>query len=641
MSVSSEFLSKLSSVQQKAACDLYGPCLIYAGAGSGKTRTLIGRILCLLDSGVLPERIVCITFTNKAADEILERLQLELHQDISSKLNVSTFHSFCAKLLRIHGKHIGIPNNYTIYDRRDSLVAINEALSDYDNEYKVTPNNLLDSISNLKSGLESPIGFIDSVEDTPINRFIYTIYVDYTALLNDYNAIDFDDLLVKGWQLFTSTTPLLNDIQHSYDFLLIDEYQDTNYAQSMLAEAIIKYTGNLCAIGDPRQSVYGFRGADYKIIMDFESTHPGASKHILNENYRSTQTIVGASESLIKNNTLRPDYICNSTRCKGNNIKIVNHYNGEEEALSIVKDIEDKHAKGMDYSKFAILYRVNMLSRMFEHALSLYRIPYTIVGDVGYWARQEVKDVIAYLKLALNTEDDVAFQRVVNSPRRGVGNVTIKKLRGLQLDKSMYDTLQYPLPGLSKVSSNGLKEFSIHVKNIQKLIAANSSVRDIIRYIIIDTKLLLHYEKTNEANKVDNLKELVASATDFDKMFPGDVCRFLETAVLSNSRSGNTSSDNVVSIMSLHQCKGLEFLFVYIAGIEEGILPHARAYLSGDIEEIEEERRLLYVGMTRAIDELSLHCVRFRGLMSNNSLHLPSRESEFLLEIDEQYISRV
>jgi len=630
-----------------------GPCLIYAGAGSGKTRTLIYRVAYLLETGVSPSEIVCITFTNKAALEISERLHGLLGNLLAESIQISTFHSFCAKLLRKFGSYVDVPVGFTIYDEEDSLEVIRRAAA-YCGVDKSTipPTELLHKISKAKSQLISPTDYANKATK-PIHDLIYKVYLVYTEELNTCRAIDFDDLLVKAWQLVAKNSHGAKLVQNTYRHLLVDEYQDINLAQAAFAEAFIAHTNNFCAIGDPRQSIYGFNGADYRIITNFEKLHPGSSVHILPSNYRSTGNIVGVAESLAACNTLKSNYTCNSTRGLGNSIHLIAYDNPNDEALGTARTIQRLHRQGRPYSDFGIMFRTNIMSRPIESALAINSVPYTVIGNTKYWSRKEIKDVVAYLRLLFNPYDDIAFKRIVNIPLRHVGKVTIQKLEDLRHGRSLWETAVSCCPANALYNKSagwkGLRAFIVYIQKLHGYLQSKITIEELLEKIC-SKEFTDYYRKDikHELN-VENLKQVA-------KTFPGPAkdCleNFLEKIALSSpttendstqrteshSKGSKASCNGSVSVMSLHQCKGLEFPVVFLLGVEENVLPHIKALknTADFTDSIEEERRLFYVGITRAMENLYISYTRNRVWAGNTIITNPSR---FLFDIDNRYVT--
>lgn len=642
-------LEGLNEEQHRAVIHDKGPLLILAGAGSGKTRVLTHRIAYLIDAmGVNPWSILALTFTNKAAGEMRERIDNIVGfgaQDIW----VSTFHSTCVRILRRHIEAIGYERNFTIYDADDQKSLMKDVCKHINIDTKqYRERTILNQISAAKDMLISPEKFGAEVSGD-LNKEVYAkAYREYQKRLFQANALDFDDLIFKTVELFQHHPDILEYYQRRFQYILVDEYQDTNTAQfeliRLMANAITPEgtrERNLCVVGDDDQSIYKFRGANIYNILNFENQYPDATVIKLEQNYRSTQNILDAANHVIKNNSMRKDKRLWSAREEGTPISYTQFENEYEEANGITTDIFNGVNEGnASYRDFAILYRTNAQSRVFEEKLVARNIPYKIVGAVNFYQRKEIKDILAYLRTIDNAKDDISVKRIINVPKRGIGLTTIDRVTNYALahDISFYEALQSHeyIDGLSRASA----KLSAFVSLIEDLKRRLSDPAYTIEQLITDlleetqyTEAVLAEEETEKAQtRLENIQELIGKAITFETEFEGQptLGEFLEEVSLVADIDSVEDTNDLVLLMTLHSAKGLEFPNVYLCGMEDGVFPGYMAISGDDPDEIEEERRLCYVGITRAMNRLSLSCARSRMRNGEQQFNRPSR---FISEI--------
>ncbi|MGB2937928.1 MAG: UvrD-helicase domain-containing protein [Phycisphaerae bacterium] len=628
-------LDDLTPSQAEAVQHGEGPLLILAGAGSGKTRVITRRIAYLMDRGVPAHAILAITFTNKAAGEMRDRtsaLVLGERQPF-----VSTFHSFCARMLREYGDLVGADPRFTIYDAADQEAAVKRALAQLNlDPMRFAPDRMRDRISSAKNHLRRAAEFTAGADDWTAKR-IARVYEVYEAALGESNALDFDDLLMKV-AIGLRDNPEFRDLLHDrFYYILIDEYQDTNHAQYVIARLLAGRRRNLCATGDPDQSIYGWRGAQISNILDFEKDFPDARVIRLEENWRSTKTILAAASGTIRHNTNRKEKDLYTHNDAGEPVCIVQTDDEETEAASIVCRIERLHADGLPYGGAAVFVRTVAQTRALEDALRRARppIPYEVVRGTSFYERREVRDVLAYLEVLHNLRDEVNLGRIINTPPRGIGAKTIESLRawakreGVSLFEATHHAAD--MPDLQPRARAAVARFADLMDRLAS--ARDSGVRDLVEAVITKTGYR-EWLPDDETERRANLDELVTLGARHDALQAKepDLARglegFLETVNLSSDQDGYDESPDRVPLMTLHAAKGLEFPAVFIAGCEEGLLPHERSSDSGD--EIEEERRLLFVGMTRAKHHLVLTHARFRRIHGRTTRCV---KSPFLMEI--------
>ena len=635
-------LDTLNDRQCEAVNHTEGPLLITAGAGSGKTKVLTCRIAHLLELGVSPYRILAITFTNKAAKEMKERVQNLVGAQADS-IWLSTFHSFCAKLLRfeIDGFH-GYTRNFTIYDSSDQLVLIKDCLKKLNlDDKQFTPRSVLATISAAKNVLMDAKAFARQAEDF-FQQKVSEAYELYQAKLKENNALDFDDLLFLAVRLLEEKDDVREKYQERFQYVLVDEYQDTNHAQYGLTKILAAQWRNICVVGDADQSIYAWRGADIRNIIDFTRDYPDAASIKLEQNYRSTKTILNAANAVIDNNESRPRKTLWTENPSGN--KVI-HYQAQtehDEADYIAGAIYNRHEISHEpYGDMAILIRTNAQSRVLEEKLMRYAIPYTMVGGTKFYDRKEIKDVLAYLRLLYNPEDSLSLTRIINVPKRNIGATTMEKVAAYAEGEgiSLFEALSSPdaIP-VTKRAQTSLENFAAMIFDLLNDIDG-MDVLSLIEKVIKDTGYGEMLDKDAEhdpqgESRKENVGEFLSVAKDYMDSNPdGNLQDFLENVALVSDVDDFESSDSKVTLMTLHSAKGLEFPVVFLAGLDEGLFPHSRTLM--DPEQIEEERRLAYVGITRAERQLYVTNAITRTMYGRVSAYMPSR---FLGEIPPELV---
>lgn len=632
----------LNDRQCEAVNHTKGPLLITAGAGSGKTKVLTCRIAHLLELGVAPYRILAITFTNKAAKEMKERVQNLVGAQADS-IWLSTFHSFCAKLLRfeIDGFH-GYTRNFTIYDSSDQLVLIKDCLKKLNlDDKQFTPRSVLGTISAAKNVLMDAKTFAGKAEDF-YQQKVSEAYALYQAKLKENNALDFDDLLFLAVRLLEEKDDVREKYQERFQYVLVDEYQDTNHAQYALTKILAAQWRNICVVGDADQSIYAWRGADIRNIIDFTRDYPDAASIKLEQNYRSTKTILNAANAVIDNNESRPRKTLWTENPSGN--KVI-HYQAQtehDEADYIAGAIYNRHEISHEpYGDMAILIRTNAQSRVLEEKLMRYAIPYTMVGGTKFHDRKEIKDVLAYLRLLYNPEDSLSLTRIINVPKRNIGATTMEKVAAYAEGEgiSLFEALSSPdaIP-VTKRAQTSLENFAAMIFDLLNDIDG-MDVLSLIEKVIKDTGYGEMLDKDAEhdpqgESRKENVGEFLSVAKDYMDSNPdGNLQDFLENVALVSDVDDFESSESKVTLMTLHAAKGLEFPVVFLAGLDEGLFPHSRTLM--DPEQIEEERRLAYVGITRAERQLYVTNAVTRTMYGRISAYMPSR---FLGEIPPELV---
>lgn len=634
----------LNPMQMEAVEYTEGPLLILAGAGSGKTRVLTHRIASLIrDKGVNPWNIMAITFTNKAAGEMRERVDKIVGYG-SERIWVSTFHSSCVRILRRHAERLGYANNFAIYDTDDQKSLIKDIMKRLQMDPKLYRDRaIMAAISSAKDEMIEPDQYrIDAGIDWKLQKYA-AVYAEYQAELKKNNAMDFDDLLVQTVKLFQQFPEVLDYYQEQFRYIMVDEYQDTNTVQFRFVSLLAAKYRNLCVVGDDDQSIYKFRGANIENILSFEHVFPDAKVIKLEQNYRSTQNILNAANEVIANNQGRKAKRLWTENPEGDLINLRQFQSGFEEAEYVAGEItRGVRTEGKKYRDYAILYRTNAQSRLFEEKLLLANVPYKIVGGVNFYARREIKDLLAYLRVIENPEDDLAVLRIINVPRRGIGAATISKVQDWEAEQGIrfYDALleaEY-VPGLMR-SLNKIKSFTSFLQ-VLRAKADYLSVKELLNEIIEETGYVadLQAEGTEEAAaRIENIDELISKIADYEESAEQpSLGGFLqEVALVSDIDSVDEESDYVL-LMTLHSAKGLEFPNVFLAGMEDGIFPSYMTITGDDPSELEEERRLCYVGITRAMQHLTLTCARQRMIRGEVQYNKMSR---FVKEIPRELIS--
>lgn len=624
-------LDGLNREQQQAVQHTEGPLLILAGAGSGKTKVLTVRIAYLLAQGVNPYEILAITFTNKAAKEMKSRVE-GLVGDVANRIWLSTFHSFCAKFLRFElDNFLGYNSNFTIYDTSDSQVVIKAALKALNLDDKYYPvGAMISAISDAKNKLMFASDYRKQARDF-YQQKVADVYEYYERELRKNNALDFDDLLLVAVKLLQSNAAVLDKYSKRFKYVMIDEYQDTNHAQYLLAYLLSSHWKNIAVVGDADQSIYAWRGADIQNILDFEKDYPNCTSIKLEQNYRSTKIILDAANAVIDNNEGRPEKNLWTDKVEGAKIQHFTAQSEHEEAAFIGDTIVKKHdIHGVPYGDMAILYRTNAQSRVLEEALIKRALPYTMVGGTKFYDRKEIKDVLAYLRVLYNPFDDLSLLRIINVPKRSIGATTVSKLQDYARENgtSLFMTLTqlHLVDTIKGKTKEKLEEFGVLIFTLVAEMD-DKSVLDILEAILDRTGYLAQLEESTDPQdqaRAENIGELLSVAKDFQDTNPtGTVEDFLEQVALVNDVDSFEQEESKVTLMTLHAAKGLEFPIVFLGGLEEGLFPHSRTLMNP--EEIEEERRLAYVGITRAEKELYISNATTRTVFGRTSSYLPSR----------------
>ena len=634
-------LTGLNKEQQQAVQHTEGPLLILAGAGSGKTKVLTVRIAHLLAQGVNPYEILAITFTNKAAKEMKSRVE-GLVGDVANRIWLSTFHSFCAKFLRFElDNFLGYNSNFTIYDTSDSQAVIKAALKALNLDDKYYPvGAMIGAISDAKNKLLFASDFRKQARDF-YQQKVADVYEYYERELRKNNALDFDDLLLVAVKLLQSNEAVLDKYSKRFRYVMIDEYQDTNHAQYLLAKLLASHWKNIAVVGDADQSIYAWRGADIQNILDFEKDYPNCTSIKLEQNYRSTKIILDAANAVIENNEGRPKKNLWTDKTEGAKIQHFTAQSEHEEAAFIGDTIAKKHdIHGVPYGDMAILYRTNAQSRVLEEALIKRALPYMMVGGTKFYDRKEIKDVLAYLRVLYNPFDDLSLLRIINVPKRSIGATTVAKLQDYARANgtSLFMTLTqlHLVDTIKGKTKEKLEEFGILIFTLVAEME-DKTVLDILESILDRTGYLAQLEESTDPQdqaRAENIGELLSVAKDFQDTNPnGTVEDFLEQVALVNDVDSFEQEESKVTLMTLHAAKGLEFPIVFLGGLEEGLFPHSRTLMNP--EEIEEERRLAYVGITRAEKELYISNATTRTVFGRTSSYLPSR---FIDEIPEELV---
>ena len=634
-------LTGLNKEQQQAVQHTEGPLLILAGAGSGKTKVLTVRIAHLLAQGVNPYEILAITFTNKAAKEMKNRVE-GLVGDVANRIWLSTFHSFCANFLRFElDNFLGYNSNFTIYDTSDSQAVIKAALKALNLDDKYYPvGAMIAAISDAKNKLLFASDFRKQARDF-YQQKVADVYEYYERELRKNNALDFDDLLLVAVKLLQSNEAVLDKYSKRFRYVMIDEYQDTNHAQYLLAKLLASHWKNIAVVGDADQSIYAWRGADIQNILDFEKDYPNCTSIKLEQNYRSTKIILDAANAVIENNEGRPKKNLWTDKTEGAKIQHFTAQSEHEEAAFIGDTIAKKHdIHGVPYGDMAILYRTNAQSRVLEEALIKRALPYIMVGGTKFYDRKEIKDVLAYLRVLYNPFDDLSLLRIINVPKRSIGATTVAKLQdyaranGMSLFMTL--TQLHLVDSIKGKTKEKLEEFGILIFTLVAEME-DRTVLDILESILDRTGYLAQLEESTDPQdqaRAENIGELLSVAKDFQDTNPsGTVEDFLEQVALVNDVDSFEQEESKVTLMTLHAAKGLEFPIVFLGGLEEGLFPHSRTLMNP--EEIEEERRLAYVGITRAEKELYISNATTRTVFGRTSSYLPSR---FIDEIPEELV---
>ncbi|MGB1125132.1 MAG: ATP-dependent helicase [Phycisphaeraceae bacterium] len=667
---SDPLLAGLTAPQQQAVIHLGGPLLVLAGPGSGKTRVITRRVAHLIQRcGVAPWNILAITFTNKAAAEMGERVGSLLTERQAKATTICTFHSLCARLLRQYADKLELPPGYSIYDSADQKRAMKQALEDLEISSKnFPPANTLATISNAKNELIGPEQYATNA-DNFYDRTVAKAYTRYSEILTKNNALDFDDLLLKTVQLMRKNTDVLDELRSRFQYVLIDEYQDTNHAQFMIANALASEHKNIMATGDPDQSIYGWRGANIQNILEFEDHYPDPTIVRLEQNYRSTKQILNAADALIRNNRGRKHKELWTDNPEGNPVQIVTQYDERGEARWVAETFRDLNTQqGVPYGHMAVFYRVNSLSRVMEEALRDSGIPYQIARGTAFYDRKEVKDAVAYLRAIANPADEVNLLRIINTPARGISATTVKTMQAYTLaeNAAIDAVLANPLvlTNLNTRAQNAIAKFDKILQGWKKTVEQDgvddsidrTSLRYFVERVLRESGLEDHYRNDKsdpDGTRFDNLGELVSAAQQFEQEYIIEIeadsdgrdtdaplkdklLAFLERIALIADIDGLNSEQGQVTLMTLHAAKGLEFPAVAMIGVEDGMLPHQRA--NNDENELEEERRLAFVGITRAQEHLYLTHAKSRTIFGQTQSTMRSRFFDELPENTVQFV---
>lgn len=631
----------LNEQQQEAVFHTEGPLLLLAGAGSGKTRVLTHRIAYLIDQGVNPYHIMAITFTNKAAKEMRERVD-DLVGYGAEHIWVSTFHSTCVRILRRHIDKLGYGNSFTIYDADDQKSLVRQICKQYKIDTKMMPErSIINAISSAKDEFITPSEYEMKHQYDFKKKKIAEIYKEYQKQLKANNALDFDDLIFKTVELFQFHPEVLDYYQERFRYIMVDEYQDTNTIQFQLISMLARKYQNLCVVGDDDQSIYKFRGANVKNILNFENVFPEAETIKLEQNYRSTKNILNAANGVIKNNQGRKSKKLWTENEEGDLIEFHQYGTEYEEARAIIEEIESLAKEGYDYKNMAILYRTNAQSRVFEESFMIKNIPYRIVGGTNFYQRKEVKDILCYLKVVDNGLDDLAVRRIINVPRRGIGAATIDKINTYAIEHNLsfldacFVADEITTLGNAKKKINGFADLIRDFRDKME----QGTLEELFNYITEKTGYIadLKAEESEEAEgRIENINELLNKVVTYEQEAEEpSLSELLEEVALVADIDNLEESDNRVVLMTLHSAKGLEFPYVFICGMEDGIFPSYMTVMSENDDDLEEERRLCYVGITRAKKKLYLSAAKRRMMQGRTQFNKVSR---FVDEIPEELI---
>ena len=624
-------LEGLNDAQRQAVTHINGPLLVVAGPGSGKTRVITRRIAYLVHCGIHPWNILAITFTNKAANEMKQRVEALVTQ---KGIRLSTFHSFCARILREFAARVGYTRDFTIYDAQDSLKVVQQVMKEAGEAREGVTGRLVQAlISAAKGRFQTPEEFAAEARG-PAELVAAGVYGEYQRILKSANAMDFDDLLMMTGVLLRQDEDALGKLRHRHQFVLVDEFQDTSRSQYIIARMLTEKHRDICATGDPDQSIYGWRGADITNILDFERDYPEAKVVFLDRNYRSTATILSAANNVVSANTMRKERTLTTENPVGEKIRLIGASNSADEASGITATVKRLLAEGLPPKEIAVFYRVNALSREIEEAFIKEALPYQIVGAVEFYARKEIKDVLSYLRLAVNPADEVSLSRAVSTPARGLGAKAMEGLKGWASEArmSLWDAFgaDGAKAGLPPRARKAVEEFLSLVGRVSQ--AGRAGATEAVEIAVHESgyaRMLEQSKDPQDRERLENLKELVNAAAQYDGDNPdGRLVGFLEQVALIADIDTWHDREDRVTLMTMHAAKGLEFRAVLVAGLDEGILPHASS--SSDKVELEEERRVFFVAMTRAKERLFLFRADERMMHGTWRYGIPSR---FLREI--------
>ncbi|MBC8586752.1 DNA helicase PcrA [Paratissierella segnis] len=626
-----DFLAGLNDRQKEAVLHTEGPLLIMAGAGSGKTKVVTHKIAYLIKGmNIFPGNILAITFTNKAANEMKTRVASLLKTSVDD-MWMGTFHSICVRILRRNIDKIGYDRSFTIYDRDDQVTLIRECIKERNlNKENYKESTILSRISSFKDSQVDPDEYINVNYKDFRERNVGELYQLYQNKLKEYNALDFDDLLIKAVELFELNPGILDYYQRKFKYIFVDEYQDTNKIQYRLVKLLSERFKNICVVGDSDQSIYSWRHADITNILDFEKDFPGAKVVLLEQNYRSTQSILNVANSVIKNNSSRKDKNLWTAKDEGRSVLYERLEYSEEEAYYVSRKIHELVFKGYKLSDIAILYRTNVQSRIFEEAFVNERLPYKLVGGLKFYDRKEVKDILAYLKFIQNPNDNISLRRIINTPKRGIGDATLAKIQdyAIETNDSIYGVLLDidSVNSLSQRAKNSVKPF---VELMNGLMAKMEimGLKDFIEDVINSSGYVADLEKDDTVEsrtRIENIRDFLSVALTFEEKNPeSDMEDFLASVSLLSDVDKTVEDDNLISLMTVHSAKGLEFPVVFLVGMEEGLFPISRSFDSDD--DMEEERRLCYVALTRAKEVLYITSAEKRTIYGSTSYTIPSR----------------
>lgn len=642
-----DYLEGLNDRQREAVLHTEGPLLIMAGAGSGKTRVVTHKIAYLIkEKKVSPGSILAITFTNKAAGEMKERVGKLLNTNVDS-MWMGTFHSICVRILRRDIDKIGYDRSFSIYDRDDQITLIKECIKDINLDKETfKERSVLAQISGFKDEQIDPDKYINENYGDYYARNVGEIYALYQKKLKQYNALDFDDLIIKAVELLRAEQEIRGYYQQRFQYVFVDEYQDTNKIQYNLIKLLSAGHDNICVVGDSDQSIYGWRGADISNILDFEKEFAGAKVVLLEQNYRSTQNILTVANKVIKNNYTRHDKNLWTDNVEGDPIRYEQLDYSDEEGQFVSREIQQFIYKGYKASEIAILYRTNAQSRSFEESFMRIGLPYKIVGGLRFYDRKEVKDIIAYLKAIQNPNDNISIKRIINTPKRGIGLATIDKIEEYAMENG--DSLYGALLDIDRIDSltgrarNSVKPF-VDLMNIFMAKKEIMGIKDFIEELIYASGYIPDLEKENTieaTTRIDNIKEFLSVALTFEEQNPeAQMEEFLASVSLLSDVDKTVDEDNMITLMTVHSAKGLEYPIVFLVGMEEGLFPISRAMESDD--ELEEERRLCYVAVTRAEKHLTITNAKSRTIYGKTNYTIPSRFITEMGDAIEKKVERV
>jgi DNA helicase-2/ATP-dependent DNA helicase PcrA len=633
--VKNDHLEGLNPAQKEAVLHTNGPLLIFAGAGAGKTKTITCRIMHLIKSGVEPKNILAITFTNKAAKEMRDRVLTALEKErglantpYHEKPFISTFHSLGVHILKENSRELGLTRNFSIFDKSDSQKTVRDIVRDMGLDPKQhEPNKILNIISREKGDLKNAQDFAESISGenhTAAHGLISQIWTEYEKRLRAEKALDFDDLLLQTYKLLKNHPAILEKYQNLWQYIHIDEYQDTNKVQYMTVKLLATKHQNLCVVGDIDQNIYSWRGADIKNILNFEKDYPQALVVLLEENYRSTQNILAVANSIIKKNTNRVEKNLFTKNAEGDKVSLYAGYNEAEEAHYIANKCKELIATGISAREIAVLYRANFQSRALEDAFLTKSVPYQVLGT-KFFERKEVKDIVSFVRAGLNPESMTDIKRIINVPARGIGKVTILKIFAGQKE-------EIPLATRLKVD-----QFYNLLKDIGKL-AHETKPSEVIKFIIKESGIEKELRDGNDEEKerLENMRELATLAIKYDHFPQGEgIEKLVEEAALATDQDSLEKNENAVKLMTVHASKGLEFDYVFITGLEEDLFPHQRMNSVKNKEDSEEERRLFYVALTRARKKVFLTYANTRTIFGSAQVNTPS---QFIGDIEESFI---